>query len=98
MVLQAAGRRGEGQVWRSGGRETAALDLAPSFLKAAQLLQGTLGSMVGRTSGVVEEEDVWEQAEDLITLRGHRQATRRPYSTDRLLGGRFMTPEMLSCT
>ena len=33
--------------------------------------------MVGRTSGVVEEEDVWEQAEDLVTLRGHRQATRR---------------------
>lgn len=92
MVLQAAGRRGEGQVWGSGGREMAALDLAPSFLKAARLLQGTLGSMMGRTSGVDEQEGIWEQAEDLVTLRGHRQATSRPYYS------RFMTQEMLSCT
>lgn len=92
MVLQAAGRRGEVQVWGSGGRETAALDLAPSFLKAARFLQGTLGLMMGRTSGVDEEENVWEQAEDLVTLRGHRQATSRPYYS------RFMTQEMLSCT
>lgn len=64
----------------------AALDLAPSFLKAAQLLQGTLGLMMGRTSGVDE------QAEDLVTLRGQRQATRNPYNN------RFMTQEVLSCT
>lgn len=77
-VLQAARRRGEGQVWGSGGREMAALDLAPSFLKAAQLLQGSLG--------------VDEQAEDLVTLRGQRWATRNPYYN------RFMTQEELSCT
>ena len=56
----------------------AALDLAPSFLKAAQLLQGSLG--------------VDEQAEDLVTLRGQRWATRNPYYN------RFMTQEELSCT
>ena len=56
----------------------AALDLAPSFLKAAQLLQGSLG--------------VDEQAEDLVTLRGQRRATRNPYYN------RFMTQEELSCT
>ena len=56
----------------------AALDLATSFLKAAQLLQGSLG--------------VDEQAEDLVTLRGQRRATRNPYYN------RFMTQEELSCT
>lgn len=64
----------------------AALDLAPSFLKAAQLLQGSLGLMMGRTSGVDE------QAEDLVILRDQRRATRNPYYN------LFMTQEVLSCT
>lgn len=74
------GSRKEGEKDRCGGagrREKAALDSAPSFLKAAPLLQGTLGSMTGRTSGVdEEEEDVWEQAED---RPGHAQGPQTGY-------------------